>query len=535
MQQRNNPKISRNTRAQITVATLNIKGRGADSIRSSKHKWHDVHRMLFDNKIGILAVTETHLSAAQSIEIENDHVLGKRMRIFNSIDTEKPNSKGVAIVLNHDITNTVGVKVRRLIPGRAILAVIPWHGRSTMTILALYAPADSMTENRIFWEKLYDMWMTQDLPVPDMTLGDTNIVEDPTDRFPHRADNAAAVEALAKFKQLFEFKDGFRLTYPDVKAYTFTNSAETSHSRIDRIYVPPDLFKKCRNWLISDTAGDLTDHRLVSVVVSAPGAPFVGPGRYLIPNFLMQDKKFLTFAVEEGAKLAEPSNDGKDLQIRYKEYKEGLLAFARERAKESVGAIEQKKLKLQRERDAILNPSPEVPTDVDKTPNPVARIQTEIKALASRQRARNRLSTKIRYRNEMDNITKFSVRVHKDRKPRDTLTVLRRTDTYPIQQRTRSDDMAQLARDYHSHLQTDTSESNLANKDKAIDYVLSQMGQHTTAPDMADLEKEITEEDVTETLRSLAKGKAPGVDGIPTELWTKLHEIYEAAEKAKND
>ncbi|KAJ7089500.1 Endonuclease/exonuclease/phosphatase, partial [Mycena crocata] len=246
-----------------------------------------LHRMMYDEQIGILAVSETHLSGAQQQEIEDNPILGKRMKIFGSIDVEQPNSKGVAIVLNNDITNTVGIKVRRLIPGRAIVATILWHGTRTLTILVIYAPADSMVENKLFWEKLYTLWTTQPLTTLDMVLGDTNIVEDPADRFPHKEDNTAAREALAKFKQLHGLKDGWRATNPDEKAYTYTHTHSESHSRIDRIYVPDDQFKLCRRWDIKDTPRKLSDHRLVSVDVCAPGAPYIGTGQYTIPLHLL--------------------------------------------------------------------------------------------------------------------------------------------------------------------------------------------------------------------------------------------------------
>ncbi|KAJ7125860.1 Endonuclease/exonuclease/phosphatase, partial [Mycena filopes] len=400
-QQNNNPPIQKNTRAQLKVATLNIKGRGAESIRNPKHKWHDIHRMMFDKKIGVLAVTETHLSSAQAMEIQDDLLLGKRLKVFNSIDVERPNSKGVAIVLNKDITNVEGVKIRRLIPGRAILAVLPWHGKLTLTILAVYAPADSMAENAAFWDKLTELWLSEDLPVPDMLLGDANVVEDAIDRFPHRTDDPKATQALGRFKQLIEIKDGWRLTNPDQKAYTYKSTSGKSHSRLDRIMVSPDLFKKCRYWEISDTPGELTDHKLVSATVCAPGAPFIGPGRYVIPLYLLKDKKFINYTVEQGAKLLnEPSDE--EIQVRYKKYKDDIVAFARERAKESVGATEQKKLGLQKAVRLILNPPPDGDTDVSDEKQredavEVAKLQTEINVLMSRQRARNRLATKIRY------------------------------------------------------------------------------------------------------------------------------------------
>lgn len=134
-QQLNNPKIARNTRAQVRVAALNIKGRRGTSIKELGHKWHDIHRMLFDEKIGVMAVTETHLSVQRARKIQQDEYLSKRMEIFNSIAMERPGRKGVAMVLNREITNTVGIKFRRLIPGRAILATIPWHGKITLRFL----------------------------------------------------------------------------------------------------------------------------------------------------------------------------------------------------------------------------------------------------------------------------------------------------------------------------------------------------------------------------------------------------------------
>ncbi|KAJ7688792.1 hypothetical protein B0H16DRAFT_1753004 [Mycena metata] len=103
-------------------------------------------------------------------------------------------------------------------------------------VLAVYAPAGSPAENKAFWEELHRLWMTEDLPVPDVMLGDMNIVEDTIDRLPHRADDASAAHALADLKRILEIKDGWRMTYPDTKQYTFSRGTG-SHSRIDRIYL----------------------------------------------------------------------------------------------------------------------------------------------------------------------------------------------------------------------------------------------------------------------------------------------------------
>ncbi|KAJ7869648.1 hypothetical protein B0H13DRAFT_1896605 [Mycena leptocephala] len=83
-QQRNNPKISRKTRAHINLCAININGRKQDSISHPDHKWHSMNRLMFDEKIGILVVGETHLSAQQAEEIQEDSHLGRRMDIYHS-------------------------------------------------------------------------------------------------------------------------------------------------------------------------------------------------------------------------------------------------------------------------------------------------------------------------------------------------------------------------------------------------------------------------------------------------------------------
>ncbi|KAJ7750841.1 hypothetical protein B0H16DRAFT_1887704 [Mycena metata] len=512
-------------------------------MRNKEDKWPHLSCLMFNEHIGIMAVGETHLTEAQIEEIEDAAVGRKRLRIFNSIDPDHPNKGGVAVVLNRDITNTENIKVRRLIPGRAILVTIPWHDKLTLTVLAVYAPAGSAAENRAFWEELHRLWMTENLPVPDVMLGDMNIVEDAVDRLPHRTDDADATHALADLKRILELKDGWRMTYPDTK-------------------------------------------ELTSVNICGPGAPYIGPGRYAIPLYLMNNVTFMEYAVKTGAQIfdEEESNESENIQVRFKKFKDMVGTFAKARASLTIGALEQKKLKLQKERNGLLENKPgntstrETPTieveitrdgaerpappppltppgeessvasseDEDRSQNgsegektraramEAAKLQREINIIVSRQRARKRMTTKIRYRTEMDYITKFSVRVNKDTVPRDTLSTLTRTDTIPAQSKTRSDQMAELARDYHSDLQRDESEDDLDRKDRDIETVLAEMGNPGTAPGMQDLGKELLEEDVLQALRESASGKAAGLNGIPTEFWAKLHELYMKAKKEEN-
>jgi exonuclease III len=122
-----------------------------------------------------------------------------------------------------------------------------------MTILGLYAPTESDEEKINFWNTLCELWLTTDLPVPDVIGGDFNIVPDTIDRLPHRMDSDKVVAAYLRFTCLLEVKDGWQQLNPDTKAYTHVSTRGTL-SRIDKILVSPALMKNSRQRKIDDVA-----------------------------------------------------------------------------------------------------------------------------------------------------------------------------------------------------------------------------------------------------------------------------------------
>ncbi|KAJ7195932.1 Endonuclease/exonuclease/phosphatase, partial [Mycena pura] len=334
-----------------------MNGLRATSLSQTSHKWHEIHSIMRAKQLGILIVTETHMSTTQALEIE-DSYMNKRLKLFNYEYPENPATKGVAIVLNREITNINGVRLHYLIPGRAMLAIIPWHGDRTLTVLASYAPTETDDAKIKYWNDMCNLWLTTDLPVPDVAGGDFNLVTSQLDRLPHHTDPDAVVAAYLRFVRLLELKDGWRSTNPDTKAYTHTNTRGTM-SRIDWLLVSPTLMKNCHNWEISDFSGSLTDHKMVSVQIFAPGAPYIGKGRWAMPQFLLYDTDFMSYVMEEANKLEDsmdmPRTDANNAQTRHKVFKDNVQDFAKKRAKTAVGATAQKKKDLEREREELLN------------------------------------------------------------------------------------------------------------------------------------------------------------------------------------
>ncbi|KAK0502754.1 hypothetical protein EDD18DRAFT_1063888 [Armillaria luteobubalina] len=185
----------------MRIAALNIKGNGRVSINDPQNKWVHINQEMRDRRIAILIVGEAHLNSERKENINN--VFGKLLHIEHSEMQDNPNAKGVAIVLNKRLTNYQNIKRWEIVPGQALQIQIEWHQGKPLTILGIYAPNESGTINAGFWRRIHNFYeRNPQVPHPDIMGGDMNIVEDPIDRLPAKADTEEAVLALDALKTL---------------------------------------------------------------------------------------------------------------------------------------------------------------------------------------------------------------------------------------------------------------------------------------------------------------------------------------------
>lgn len=215
----NQPIGNKTTRAVLKIASLNIRGGGS---QGTTDKWQHMNQLLRDKKIGILAIQETHISNERIEQLHKQ--FSQRVHILNSRDPEHPNAKGVAFILNKQLTAWKEATCQVIIPGRALLLTIPWHGASNLNVLAVYAP-NSPYENAEFWNNITINFCENNYPPPDIMLGDYNLVEESIDRLPAHTDNERAASSLADLKSFFHLCDGWRQQNPTDLAYTFLQKA----------------------------------------------------------------------------------------------------------------------------------------------------------------------------------------------------------------------------------------------------------------------------------------------------------------------
>lgn len=479
------------------------------------------------NGIGILALQETHLTDPHVLQLHS--LFGKRLRIFHSSDPEEPNARGVALVLNHEKINPETVSQHIIVPGRALLSCIPWSNSQNINILTIYAP-NQTNKNRDFWETLKNKWENSNLPIPDIMLGDFNLVEDALDRLPSHPDNEGAVETLREFKTSMRLNDGWRATYPTTKSYTFLQKSTGSQSRIDRIYLSEAYMTNSSEWLKS-TVGLLTDHNMVSVHISNLNTPFIGKGRWSLPLHLLKDKPLMEQIEKMGIELVDQMERSKfncpaDLnpQTLFKNFKDTITHKCRDHAKVKIPIMDKKIRELQSSLDLTLN-NPNLPENERALAGAI--IQERICTLEQKRHSKARLSTAARNRLEGETISKYWSQLNKAKTPRDTITALKKPNTNPPLYEKRSENMTKLARDYHDNLQTEEINLPEAQKREILEEVLGNINKEASPAQCTNLAEFLTKADIKDAIKDSPNGKAAGINGLPTELWKHLMLLHQ--------
>ncbi|KIM79697.1 hypothetical protein PILCRDRAFT_10185 [Piloderma croceum F 1598] len=159
----------------------------------------------------MLTIQETHLKQEEVDDLHN--LFGTRLKILFSQGTNH-RAAGVAIVINKDCSMHENIEEYKMIPRRALLAQIPWH------------------ESETFFKELKLKFETKTFSLPDLMMGNFNVVEDAIDRLPAYTDHEGAAQALYDLRALLGLKDRHQYNGND-KGYTYLQKANKIHSVSD--------------------------------------------------------------------------------------------------------------------------------------------------------------------------------------------------------------------------------------------------------------------------------------------------------------
>ena len=196
----------------------------------------------------------------------------------------------------------VAVVYKVALPVQEVQELAPGHLQLIKTdiinIINIYAPSgnNNRDQRRTFFGDilLRNLRLRNNLPI---LIGDFNCVIHRNDTMENY--NLKKCDALRDIVTLFNYSDSLNVFYPHLLGQWTFSRPGMSPSRLDRVYLPPNLTPNLVGYTASPT---LSDHRMVEVALDIQG-PVRGPRnrspywklntRVLIePNFLDQFRDF---------------------------------------------------------------------------------------------------------------------------------------------------------------------------------------------------------------------------------------------------
>ena len=482
--------------------------------------------------IAVLALQETH--PTDKMQETEARRFRNTLHLVHSADPDNPSTTGgVSIAINKSAVDVKKVTHRTVIPGRVTQIEIPWNEEDRLCIMNVYAPVKN-TEKAEFWKKLLESIENEEVPRPDIVMGDFNLVENPEiDRLKNKGgtDPLAARNVMSNLTIELNLTDGWRRKHPTKRGYTYIGN---SQSRLDRIYTKEDIYPWCENWRI-EHPGFKTDHNLVSVQITSENMPFIGKGRWAIPINLLKNKqlkkktqelaKQLQIEVEQPNATNRMTNNP---QLALKTFKMKVVDLYRNHQRSNQPRLENAIKNLQRELENKASTPGLTEDDIQEQSMIIAeRIET----LETKKRDKARLLSTARNKLEGETMSKHWVRSARESTPRDTIRALKNPLQNPTHRETRSDKMAEVAREYHEQLLNIDRNPGEEPDERKLNNTLKNIDAKLSPENIAKLQEGVDDEEVTMALVNSANDKAAGLDGIPVELWKLLHQQYKSTKE----
>ncbi|KAH6916526.1 Endonuclease/exonuclease/phosphatase [Coprinopsis sp. MPI-PUGE-AT-0042] len=400
----------KNLKANIRIATLNMRGGGSET---SNHKWQHMQQVMRENKIGIMAVQETHLKPTTASTLNKQ--FETTTRIISSSFGLNTNAAGVAFILNKSMTRWSDTSSYEVVPGRALLISTPWKSNRKINILNVYVP-NTDNDNKNFWDAVRLKLASPEYKdiQPHIVLGDFNKVEDVIDRLPMKEPECENVlEALRRFKSLLGIKDGWRDENPDEIAFTYmqdTCTAFPSQSWIDRIYVTEETLQNSRNFRMYHSGITTADHKIVECQIFDPSSPNIGQGRWAMPPYAVESEDLQkTFRKMTADAISDTI---------LSKLKRDIMQEAKDWCKKKIPRL--KSLMNEKEKELKKIHGDKTLQD-DLKVEEAGRLENEIKSIAMKVHSNNRLDVQTRFILENEVVGKVWISANKESKPRDTI------------------------------------------------------------------------------------------------------------------
>lgn len=472
---------------------------------NAPHKRASVLALLKRRNIDLALLSETHLLKADTQRLSN--------RFYHVIASSSFNSKtrGVAIVAKRNL----GIKVLDVWAdsgGRISIAKVEYSNRK-IALVSAYAPNS-------FDAAFYNELTTVMLELTDYAFivgADFNAVWDPVldrSKATENADQKQATSALQAWSNDTGVTDLWRLINPSLKDFSFFSSRHKTFSRIDYLFASPRLFD---SFDVSFLPIALSDHKGLLLKASLSKLTSRAPRWRFNTTLLKNDKFCVQFKEKLGEFLEFNIGSVQDPRILWDSVKgfirSNCTLFGSNLRKERLSKLEE----LETLYAALISSLQTTYSDqvdlqikiVKKEINSILRQQSEFQMHRTRQhyyfhssRPSHLLAMRIRTSEQFADIP--SIRTQNGEVTTDPKKI---NDAF---------------RSFYS----DLYKSEVALDHTKLEAFLSQVNLPCLTEDVAQqLAAPITLNELKEAVAEMQRGKAPGWDGIPPELYLAFWEL----------
>ena len=159
-------------------------------------------------------------------------------------------------------------------------------------------------------------------------------------------------------------------------------------------------------------------------------------------------------------------------------------------------------------------------------------MKNRIEDLEKQRHHKSKLQAAANYEIEGEKITKYWSKVNREVKPRDLIYELEKPNTNPPEYERRSDNMANIVKDFFDTLQKQPYNATEEEREEIIKEVLENVNDHEI--ELTNLGEEISEEDISAALQLTENDKATGMDGIPYDFYKCLNRTFKADSKSES-
>ena len=482
---------------KLNISSFNTRGLG------DKIKRHSIFNYVKTNFKGIIFMQETH----SSVKTENEWKREFNGKIYFAHGTT--GARGVAILIPSHI-KTIIHNIEVGPNGRLLLLDITINDID-YALLNVYAPTkDHTTDQNEFSSQLLEML----LKYSDKNIivgGDLNTVLDPNiDKCGGKVEKLSNyAKSLMDIMDTLDLTDIWRIRNPDSKRYTHRQKTKAGivHSRIDFFLTSTSLTYNILETNIC--AGLQSDHSIIQICVSDSETITRGKGLWKFNTSLLTD---INYANNVRSIISETFGENTHLEdkgILWELIKckiRGMtISYSSYKAKEKHKYEDELKVKLDTLDASVLNEN--TFEEYDSLKREYEQIQRE-KAQGAMIRSR------AKFIEDGEKCTKFFLNLEKKNHELKNIRCLLCEDDSIL---TEPEAILEKQKEYYENLYTEPSES--ASIEPNAYFLDNANIQQLDDTSKLDCEKDITLEECSMALKSMANNKTPGADGFPTEFY----------------